>query len=211
MATRTKSRTSNRSSSQSSKRSDQGASSAFSWGENAGPLIGAALAGAAIGLAANYGRKFAMQGMEAAAGDWDEMLASDHDKVLALFDQMLATDETQTWKRSAMLMKLGYALDKHAYEEESVVYPALRDANEGVTADELNQEHGQVKTFLFELKQLEADAPNWLETVRQFRDLIAEHARMEEQEVFPRFKKSMTEEQNAKITAMVNKAGFAMA
>ena len=204
MATRTRSRNSNRS-------SNNGGKSAFSWGGNAGPMIGAALAGMAIGFAANYGRKFAMQGMEAAAGDWDEMLASDHDNVLAMFDQMLATDESQTWKRSALLMKLGYALDKHAYEEESVVYPALRDANDEVQADELNQEHGQVKTFLFELKQMEADAPNWLEKVRQFRDLIAEHARMEEQEVFPRFKKGLSEEQNAKITAMVNKAGFAMA
>jgi len=191
--------------------SSEGSRSAFSWGDNAAPLIGAALAGAAIGIAANFGRKFAMQGMEAAAGDWDEMLAADHDKVLALFDQMLATDETQTWKRSALLMKLAYALDKHAYEEESVVYPALRDANEAVVADELNQEHGEVKTFLFELKQMEADAPNWLEKVRQFRDLIAEHARMEENEVFPRFKKGLSAEQNAKVTAMVNKAGFAMA
>lgn len=194
-----------------SRSSNKGNKSAFSWGENSGPIIGAALAGVALGFAANYGRKFAMQGMEAAAGDWDEMLAKDHKKVLALFDQMLATDESETVKRSAMLMKLGYALDKHAYEEESVVYPAMREANEEHDADELDKEHGQVKTFLYELKQMDADAPNWLEKVRQFRDLIAEHARMEEEEVFPRLKKSMSEEQDAKITAMVNKAGFAMA
>lgn len=204
MANRSQSKSRNRS-------SNQGNRSAFSWSENAGPMIGAALAGAAIGFAANYGRKLAMQGMEATAGDWDEMLAADHEKVLAMFDQMLGTDESETFKRSALLMKLGYALDKHAYEEESVVYPALRESNESVTADELDKEHGQVKTFLYELKKMEADAPNWLEKVRQFRDLIAEHARMEEREVFPKFKKSMNEEQNAKITAMVNKAGFAMA
>jgi hypothetical protein len=34
---------------------------------------------------------------------------------------------------------------------------------------------------------------------------------MEENEVFPRFKEAMTEEQNAKITALVNKDGFWMA
>jgi hypothetical protein len=34
---------------------------------------------------------------------------------------------------------------------------------------------------------------------------------MEEEEVFPRFKQSMSEEQNAKITAMVNRDGFWMA
>ncbi len=34
---------------------------------------------------------------------------------------------------------------------------------------------------------------------------------MEEEEVFPRFKESMTEEQNAKITGLVNADGFWMA
>jgi hypothetical protein len=34
---------------------------------------------------------------------------------------------------------------------------------------------------------------------------------MEEEQVFPAFKRSMTEEQNAKITALVNKDGFWMA
>src|SRR3954470_21061378 len=104
--------------------------SAFSWGDNAGPLLGAALAGAAIGFAANYGRKALMQGLEAAAGDWDEILAAEHDIALTIFDKMLATDETQTFKRKMLLMKLTHALDKHAHQEEMVVYPALREANE---------------------------------------------------------------------------------
>ena len=73
--------------------------SAFSWGDNAGPLIAAGLAGAAIGLAANLGRKFAMQGLEASAGDWFDMLRKDHDEIRKILEQMLATDETQTWKR----------------------------------------------------------------------------------------------------------------
>ena len=34
---------------------------------------------------------------------------------------------------------------------------------------------------------------------------------MEEEEVFPRFKSELTEEQNAKITSLVNKDGFMMA
>ena len=70
-----------------------------------------------------------MQGMEAAAGDWDEILAAEHDMALAIFDKMLATDESQTFKRKMLLMKLTHALDKHAHQEEMVVYPALREAN----------------------------------------------------------------------------------
>ena len=207
MATRTQNRSSNRSSSQRS----SGNRSAFSFGSNAGPILAAGLAGAAIGLAANFGRKAIMQGMEAAVGDWDEILATEHDMALAVFDKMLATDDSQTFKRKMLLMKLTHALDKHAHQEEMVVYPALREANEAGDADALESEHGYIKTFIYELSEMGPEASNWLEKVREFRDLVSQHAHMEEEEVFPRFKKGMDEEQNAHITSLVNRDGFCMA
>ena len=208
MPTRTQSRSSNRSS---SSNRGGGSRSAFSWGESAAPVLGAALAGVAIGMAANYGRKFIMQGMEAAAGDWDEILAAEHDMALAIFDKMLATDDTQTFKRKMLLMKLTHALDKHAHQEEMVVYPALREANETADADHLESEHGYIKTFIYELNKAGPDSPTWLEKVREFRQLVARHAHMEEEEVFPRFKKALTEDQNAQVTSLVNRDGFWMA
>lgn len=222
MATGTKSRASNRSGtstsrnkrSSSAKRGESASSasregSAFSWGKNGGgALFGAALAGAAFGLAANFGRKLLTQGMSAASGDWDEVLATEHDLTMAIFDKMLATDATQGFKRKMLLMKLTHALDKHAHEEEMVVYPALREANEAHDADLLEGEHGYVKTFIYELNQLSTDAPNWLEKVREFRAFVQKHAHMEEEEVFPRFKQALSEEQNAKITSLVNRDGF---
>lgn len=215
MATRTQTRTSNRGSSNRRSTSDDRSTgqnrSAFSWGESAGPLLGAALAGVAIGFAANYGRKALMQGMEASLGDWDEILTAEHDEALAVFDRMLETDETQTFKRKMLFMKLCHALDKHAHEEEMVVYPALREANEAADADHLEHEHGYIKTFIFELSEMGPEGSYWLEKVREFRQLVAEHARMEERQVFPRFKQEMDEEQNAHITSLVNRDGFWMA
>ena len=215
MATRTQNRRSSRSASSeadSEKRSTTSSSrSAFSWGENAGPLLGAALAGAAIGFAANYGRKALMQGMEAAAGDWDEILTAEHDMALEIFDKMLATDDTQTFKRKMLFMKLCHALDKHAHAEEMIVYPALRDDDAAVDADHLEGEHGYIKTFIYELNEMGPDGRNWLEKVREFRGLVARHAHMEEEEVFPKFKKDLSEEQNARITSLVNRDGFWMA
>lgn len=186
-------------------------SGAFSWSDNVGPLIGAAVAGAAIGFAANVGRKAIVQGMEASAGDWAEMLKRDHREILSNLDQIIATDETQTWKRSMLLMKLCHKLDKHSYEEETVVYPALRDDNEVQQADELDKEHGHVKTFLFELKQMQTDDPNWIGKVRDLREALAKHIRMEEEQVIPRLQQDLDDEKNATITTMVNKAGFMMA
>jgi hypothetical protein len=47
-----------------------------------GALIGAAIAGLAVGLAANFGRKAVVQGMTVAAGQWDEGLKAEHAAVL---------------------------------------------------------------------------------------------------------------------------------
>ena len=193
--------------------SSRGASdrSAFSFGDGAGPMLGAALAGVAIGIAANFGRKALMQGMESMAGDWDEILATEHELALALFDKMLATDQSQTFKRKMLLTKLTHALDKHAHQEEMVIYPALREAGIKVEADQLEVEHGEVKTFLHHLHEMGADAPNWLETVREFRTAVSRHAHMEEEQVFPSFKQDLTDQQNDRITTLVNRDGFWMA
>ena len=228
MATRTQSRTSSQSNSRSGSRQRSGGNdsdnssnsnrgqsreqrSAFSWGDASGPILGAAIAGAAIGFAANYGRKALMQGMEAMSGDWDEILANEHDMALAIFDKMLETDSSQTFKRKMLLMKLTHALDKHAHQEEMIVYPALREAGIEVEADQLEQEHGQVKTYLYELGEMSASSPKWLETVREFRAVVSRHAHMEEEEVFPSFKQDLDERQNARITSLVNRDGFWMA
>lgn len=215
MATRTRSRSATRTTNASRKSETASAAgggnrSAFSWSE-AGSLIGAAAAGAAIAVAANLGRKAIMQGFSASAGDWDEALAAEHDAALAIFDKLLATDDSQTFRRTMLLKKLTSALDKHAAEEEHVVYPALREANEAHDADALEGEHGYVKTFLYELNEMEKGSADFLPKLRQFRDLISKHMRMEEEQVFPRFKRAMTDEQNGRITSLVNKEGFKMA
>ena len=186
--------------------------SAFSWGRGqTGAIAAAAVAGAAVGLAANFGRKFLVQGMGSAAGDWADVLTAEHQAALAIFDKIEATDDDQTTTRSHLLMKLKYALTKHAHQEESVIYPALREANSAHDADALNAEHGYVKTYLYELETMANDSPEWLARVRDFRSMIQEHMRMEEDEVFPKFRNSLSEEQNAKLTAMMNKEGFKLA
>ena len=89
MATKTESKQSNRSRSSggnngggATRRDSEGRftseRSAFSWGGgNAGVLAGAAIAGAAVGIAANFGRKFLMQMPAAAAGDWFDALKAE--------------------------------------------------------------------------------------------------------------------------------------
>lgn len=201
--------TRNRTRSTGSARSGSNGQSAFRWGST-GAIAGAALGGAALAVAANIGRKFLSQTFVSGRGDWAESLADEHAKLLTVFDRMLETDDTQTTQRKMLLMKLGYALDKHAYAEEHVVYPALREANETADAEELEIEHGQVKEFLYRLNHMATDDPAWIDTVREFRASVEAHARMEEDQVFPRLRGEIDDELDARITKEVKKAEFMM-
>ena len=182
--------------------------SAFSFGGNgAGVLAGAALAGAAVGIAANVGRKLFVQMSSGATGDWVDAHKAEHRLALGIFDKILATTDSQTMTRTHLFGKLKHALEKHAVEEENVIYPALRQANLAHDADTLNSEHGYVKTYLYELETLSKDSPEWLARLRDFRSMIEEHMKMEENQVFPAFQRSLSDKQNAKLAAMMNKEG----
>ena len=207
---RTSNRTNNRGDDRRADRNGSRDSSAFEWG-SAGAIASAAIGGAMIAVAANLGRKAAVQGFSAAAGNWADSLAAEHKAVLALFDKMLDTDDDQTKKRALLLMQLGHALDKHAYAEEHVVYPCLRESNDASVAELLEKEHGEVKTYIHRLTNMDKGSPEFLSVVAEFRDSVARHARMEEDEVFPKLRSEISDELDARITKEVNKAGFMMA
>lgn len=117
-------------------------------------LLGAAAAGFVVGLAANFGRNAVVQGITAAQGEWDDGLKAEHRLTLRLFDAIEKTDATQTWKRGMLLTQLKHALGKHAFEEENVVYPAMRDHGQVEDADQLVHDHGYVKQYLHDLTTL---------------------------------------------------------
>ncbi len=131
--------------------------------------------------------------------------------VLALFDKMLDTDNDQTKRRALLLLQLGHALDKHAYAEEHVVYTSLRENNDASTAELLEKEHGEVKTFLHRLGNMPKDSPEWIDVVSQFRANVAQHMAMEENEVFQQLRAQIDDAMDKRITKEVNKAGFMMA
>jgi hemerythrin superfamily protein len=204
----TKNSTSGRRGQGKSRQSGEG--SAF-FGGQTGALVGAAVAGAAVGLAANYGRKMLMQSPAFMSGNWDDALRTEHKMTLALFDQLEATGDDAIGTRAGLVMKIKYALSKHALQEENVIYPAMREANEAHDADELNSEHGYVKTYLYELENMAKDSTDFLARVRAFRTMLEEHIRNEEDRIFPRLRSLMSDEQNRKITIAMNREGLKLA
>lgn len=176
-----------------------------------GAILGVAAVGVVAGLAANIGRKAAVQAPSALAGDWFDAIKAEHKATLLLFDAMQKTTDKQTAKRATLLMQLKHALGKHAFMEEMVVYPALREAGDPEDADKLNHEHGYVKQYLYELTNLEKNSPVFLDKVAAFRKDIEHHIEEEEVEIFPGFHSKLSEAKNKKITAAANKEAFKVA
>jgi len=176
-----------------------------------GKLLAAGAAGLAVGLAANVARKLAVQSPTYFAGEWDEALKAEHALTLKVFDAIEATTEKNTTKRATLLMNLKHMLAKHAMEEENAVYPALRDAGEAEAADHLNNDHGYVKQYLYDLTVMAKDSPAWIAKVRQFRTDIEKHMQEEETNLFPRLKSKLSAERNKLLTTAMNKEGLKIA
>lgn len=174
-------------------------------------LVGAAAAGLAAGLAVNLGRKAAVQAPSAFAGDWFDAVKLEHRLALALFDKIQATGDSETRKRSVLLTQLKHALGKHAFMEENVLYPALRDWGDKADADKLNHEHGYVKQYLYDLEGLPNDSPAFLNMVAGFRADIEAHIAEEENAIFPPLHAALGAKRNAEVTARANKEGFKIA
>ncbi len=179
--------------------------------ELATPVAIGAVAGVATGLMANLLRKAVVQAPTVFAGNWDQALAAEHAATLKLFDLLEKTDETQAARRGFLLMQLKHALGKHAFQEENVIYAMMRDHDLKEAADHLNHDHGYVKQYLFELTELPRDDAAWLPKVREFRSMIEKHMREEEDDLFPKLRGGLSEEQNKHVTAAMNKEGLKLA
>jgi hemerythrin superfamily protein len=176
-----------------------------------GRLATGAALGLLAGLAIPHARKAVMQGPSIAAGDWMEALKAEHRMVEKSFEMLLQTTETEVLKRQALLTKIAYALTKHGIEEENVVYPALVENGREEQARHLVEDHGDIKTFIYELRRIPIDDARWLVTAREFFSEVQEHVREEEEDIFPMFHDALPPEENAKLTKMLNWEGFKVA
>lgn len=171
-----------------------------------------ALAGGfALGVALLGGRKVGMQLTTAVAGDWLRQLKAEHRMAQGLFELGLRTREHETGKRTAILAHLAYALLKHGVQEETVVYPTLRDHGADKAAVNLADEHFDIKTYLHRLAETPKNDPRWIKLWREFYDLVAHHIREEEDKVFPPMHAALTDRQNRKLTLAMNREGVKLA
>lgn len=176
-----------------------------------GRLAAGAALGLAAGLAIPHARKLAMQAPTIAAGDWVEALTAEHRIVERLFEELLVTRESEMIKREALLTKIAYALNKHAVQEENVIYPALAEGAYLEASRHLAEEHQETKTFIYDLRRISSTDPQWILKAREFWTKLEQHMRNEEDEVFPALRDSLSADENGTLTTMMNWEGLKVA
>jgi hemerythrin superfamily protein len=174
-------------------------------------VAGAAVAGLVAGLAIDAGRKAMTQAAEAMTGDWFDALKAEHLMIMELFDDLEAAAEEETGKRRRIAARIKATVEKHAFEEESVIYPAIKLGESDDLARRLVLEHAEVKTLLYELDGTEPGGLGFMKTARALRRALEEHIREEEDDIFPRLRERLTPEADAKLTALMHKAGVKLA
>jgi hemerythrin superfamily protein len=179
--------------------------------QHIGRLATGAALGFVAGIALPHARKALMQAPSIAAGDWMAALKAEHRMVEKAFEAALATSEADVMKREMLLAKIAYALTKHGIQEENVVYPALAEHGFAEQAKHLVEDHGQVKTFIYELRTLPADDIRWRTTLESFYTQLKSHIREEEADIFPMFENALSPEVSSKLTTMMNWEGYKVA
>lgn len=174
------------------------------------PWAGIGLAFAA-GLLANVGRKMVAQAASTGAQDWQKSLETEHKAVLKALDAVEETSADQTMKRQILLGKITHALAKHAFEEETVIYPALRAHGLVEGADELNHEHGYVKQHLYDLANLQSDSSEWMQTIGRLRTELESHMETEETQLYPQLQEKLSKDESRKLSLKLHKQGMMLA
>lgn len=169
-----------------------------------------AVAGFVAGVALDPGRRLAIVGSERLAGDWFEILKAEHKAVDAAFGLLLRTTEQQPLRRAAILKHIGWALYKHGLQEEAAVYPAMRHTR-AEDFRELNADHAEIKAFLYDLWRTPRDDRRWLTILTGLHELIQNHVREEEDQMFPDFRATLSKGENAALTRRMLYEGLKIA
>ena len=125
-----------------------------------------------------------------------QLLKEDHKKVSGIFEQLEPTTERAEKTREELFGKLKQELDIHAKIEESIFYPAIKQAAE--TRDivmEGFEEHHVIKVLLKELDESPVGTEQWTAKLKVLKENVEHHVEEEEGEMFPKAKDVLEAEQ----------------
>ncbi|MCA1594594.1 MAG: hemerythrin domain-containing protein [Acidobacteria bacterium] len=133
-----------------------------------------------------------------------ELLKEDHKKVSGIFEKLEPTTERAEKTREELFAELKMNLDIHAHIEETIFYPAIKQA--AATHDivlEGFEEHHVIKTLLGELEAQPVGSEEWGAKLKVLKENVEHHVEEEEGEMFPKSREVLSKEQIEQLGAQM--------
>jgi hemerythrin superfamily protein len=133
------------------------------------------------------------------------LLKEDHKKVKALLEALEKTTERAGKRRAVLLGQIKTELIVHTNLEETIFYPAFRDAvakkEDREMYFEALEEHHVVKLVLPEIEATDPTSEPYGAKVKVLKELVTHHAKEEEREMFPEAKKVLDKDELQQLGA----------
>lgn len=132
----------------------------------------------------------------AAATDAIAFLKRDHAKLKSLLSALQAAKSAS--RRESLLAQTEALLKQHTQNEESLFYPAFRELAQNKKDRQLfheaTEEHHAVDVVLPEVRQAQHEPDVFAARAKVLKELVTHHIEEEQNEMFPRARRLMTNE-----------------
>lgn len=125
-----------------------------------------------------------------------QLLLEDHRKVRSMFEDLEDAANSGEEALARHVLQILQEVGIHSENEETLAYPAFREAiHDTDLSMEAYEEHHVVKLLSRELLDMEPADPRFLPRVRVYEELVQHHIREEEGRMFPGVRKSCSPEE----------------
>lgn len=127
-------------------------------------------------------------------------LHNEHEIVATLFEEILNTKEGEVRLREELFEELQENIISHARAEEDIFYERLKKEDElKDMVDDAIQDHFEVDELLMKISEMEPTESEWMEHIKLLQTNIEAHVQREEDEIFPRAEKIISENEAASL------------
>lgn len=119
------------------------------------------------------------------------LLIKDHKDVKEMFEQFEGLSDRSKATKKKVADQICQALTVHTQLEEEIFYPAVREAvSDDDLMDEALVEHASAKELIEQIQSMEADDDLYDAKVKVLSEQVEHHVREEEDEMFPKVRKT---------------------
>lgn len=127
-----------------------------------------------------------------------DLLKEDHRSIRKHLDELSATSNRATKRRTELLSQIQQELNIHTTLEEEIFYPAYKESGEkddAVRFHEATEEHRAVEALVLpDLNGTDPGSDKFLGRAKVLKELITHHVEEEEDEMFKRATKLMSKD-----------------